>query len=205
MCLIVVLVTWYSTRLHKTLTVKHWITLFVPTCALRPVQKSVTSWASDGSDGHCMTHCTKTKSVSVYPCPCLTPWALVLKCSATFTHSGQDHFCFHEFLFCTLSHPLGPTVNRNFQFANLAASLVLASAASASDKWWMLLYVMRHVDRCLDRAELASRQQSFCHKQVVDLLPPKVNIRYSLFAAIGNQWRRYMSQQMPYIEKRSRQ
>lgn len=72
MCLIVVLVTWYSTRLHKTLTVKHWITLFVPTCALRPVQKSVTSWASDGSDGHCMTHCTKTKSVSVYPCPCLT-------------------------------------------------------------------------------------------------------------------------------------
>ena len=150
MCLIVVLVTWYSTRLHKTLTVKHWITLFVPTCALRPVQKSVTSWASDGSDGPCMTHCTKTKSVSVYPCPCLTvshrlsvshrvspcltPWALVLKCSATFTHSGQDHFCFHEFLFCTASHPLGPTVNRNFQFAHLAASLVLASAASASDK-----------------------------------------------------------------------
>jgi hypothetical protein len=73
-------------------------------------------------------------SVSHRVSPCLTPWALVLKCSATFTHSGQDHFCFHEFLFCTLSHPLGPTVNRNFQFANLAASLVLASAASASDK-----------------------------------------------------------------------
>ena len=89
MCLIVVLVTWYSTRLHKTLTVKHWITLFVPTCALRPVQKSVTSWASDGSDGPCMTHCTKTKSVSVYPCPCLTVSQRVSPC-------------------LTMSHPLGP-------------------------------------------------------------------------------------------------
>ena len=89
MCLIVVLVTWYSTRLHKTLTVKHWITLFVPTCALRPVQKSVTSWASDGSDGPCKTHCTKTKSVSVYPCPCLTVSQRVSPC-------------------LTMSHPLGP-------------------------------------------------------------------------------------------------
>ena len=120
-----------------------------------------------------------------------------LKCSAaTYTQqSGQDHFClilaqsasFHECLFCTLSHPLGPTVNRNFRSANLAASLVLASAASASAKWSMLLNATRHVDRFLHWTQLASRQQSCYQKQVIGLSPPKVNIQCSLFAAVGNE------------------